>query len=87
MLFLVDLQTPTRGAYTLGFIDALDKKTAQQKIFNGLVAGGMPQEKIGLQVTDHSTLHIGLHTISIVRITELSTAKFSALVALLDDKS
>ncbi len=90
MTFLIGLETPSRGSYTLGFIKADDgetlKKTrqsAQNKVVEALVAAGFPREKIGIQVTDNSSLEIGLHRVVIVPIKEFDSQTASALAALL----
>jgi hypothetical protein len=83
MRFLVSLETSTRGEYTLGHLDADSKKSAQEKIVKKLKDVGFPIEKIGVQVTDNTTLEIGVHRINIVPIGEFNTGKAITLATLL----
>ena len=83
MHFIVSVENPGRGSYLLGFINADDKRGAQQIVLQKLVSAGIPIHKIGQQVSDFSTLHIGLSTISIVPLDEFDGKKALSLVALL----
>ncbi len=80
MIFIVSIETPGRGSYILGHINTSNKKIAQQEVFEKLVESGIPKHKIGLQVTDNSTIHVGLHVISIIPLPEFD-GKFPALTA------
>lgn len=83
MHFAVTIESPGRGSYLLGSIESENRKDAQQAVVKKLVSAGIPIHKIGQQVTDFSTLHIGLNTISIVPVDEFDDKKAVALVALL----
>lgn len=91
MTFLVSLETPTRGSYTLGFIEVPHegmrekevKKAAQQKIVEMLVSSGFDRDKIGIQVSDYTSLEIGIHRVLILPIKEFSGTAASTLAALL----
>jgi hypothetical protein len=90
MIFLVSLETLTRGSYTLGFVEVKEKETvkktkqtAQMAIVEKLASAGFPKDKIGIQVTDNTSLQIGIHTVLIVPINEFDGRMASTLTALL----
>lgn len=83
MIFLIGIETPTRGFLTLGFLNTPDKKSAQRSVVESLVSAGFPIDKIGIQVTDNTSLEIGPHKVSIVPIKEFDASIASALAALL----
>lgn len=83
MNFLVSIETPGQGSYVLGYVRANTRETAQDDVFEKLVSAGLPAHKIGKQVSDKSTLHIGLHTISITPLKEFDTKIAQATTTLL----
>ena len=83
MTFLVGIETPTRGSLTLGFLNASDKKSAQRFIVESLVSAGFSIDKIGIQMTDNTSLEIGPHKVSIVPVKEFDATLASTLTALL----
>lgn len=91
MTFLVSLETPTRGSYTLGHLEVPHEglrskdvqKAAQRMVVEALVSAGFDRSKIGLQVTDCTSLEIGVHRVNVVPIKEFNAAAASVLVALL----
>lgn len=91
MTFLVSLETPTRGSYVLGWIELADfelkekevKRKAQQEVFEMLVSAGFDRDKIGIQVSDYTSLEIGIHRVLIIPIKEFDGATASTLAALL----
>lgn len=83
MNFLVSIETPGRGSYVVGVVSAATKEDAQDHVFERLVSAGIPSRKIGKQVVDKSSLHIGLSTISVVPIKEFDSTVAQVVVALL----
>lgn len=91
MTFLISLETPTRGSYTLGFLEVSRgelkerelRAAAQRQAVDMLVSAGFDRSKIGIQVSDHSSLEIGVHRVSIIPIKGFDAAAASALAALL----
>ena len=84
MIFLVNIETPTRGTYTLGFVSADDRRIAQKLVVEKLVTAGFPVGKIGQQVVDCSSLEIyDIHKVRVVPITEFTEAKAITLINLL----
>lgn len=91
MKFLVSLETPTRGLYTLGFLEVSHeglkekevRKAAQQKVLEMLVSAGFGRDKIGIQVSDYTSLEIGFHRVLIIPIKEFDSTAASTLTALL----
>jgi len=91
MTFLVSLETPTRGSYTLGFLEVPHeelkekevRKAAQRKAVEMLVSSGFDHDKIGIQVTDYTSLEIGIHRVLIIPIKEFDGATALTLAALL----
>ncbi len=83
MHFIVSIENPGRGSYSLGLVESENRKEAQQAVVQKLVTAGIPIHKIGQQVTDFSELRIGLNTISIVPLNEFDDKKAHILAALL----
>jgi hypothetical protein len=83
MTFLVGIESPARGSYTLGYLNAPDKQSAQNAVVTALVDIGFPMERIGIQVSDNSSLEIGLHRVIVVPIREFDSQMTSTLAALL----
>lgn len=90
MTFLISIETQSRGSYVLGFLEVEDKvgrkngqKIAQQAVVENLVSVGFPKEKIGIQVTDNTSLEIGNHRVLIIPIQEFDNKSASYLAGLL----
>lgn len=84
MDYAVSLKSPGRGEYTFGTVSAKNKNEAQDEVADLLVEAGFPRDRIGKQVTDCSTLSIGIHTVCIVPIPEFDIDKAQIMVALLE---
>jgi hypothetical protein len=91
MTFLISLETPTRGYYTIGFLEVPHEelkekevmKAAQRKVVEMLVSSGFDRDKIGIQVSDYTSLEIGIHRVLIIPIKEFDGQAASTLAALL----
>lgn len=91
MKFLVSIDTPTRGSYTLGLLEIQHeglrekevKKAAQRKVCEMLVSAGLDRDKISIQVSDYTSLEIGIHSIKIIPIKEFDGTAASTLATLL----
>ena len=88
--FLVGISSPLTGSHILGLIEVEEgKKTrerAQKAVIEKLVAAGVPPHTIGVQVTDYSTLEIGLNTITIVPVADFGYDTAAALSVILAPK-
>jgi hypothetical protein len=82
-IYIVSIKSAGRGSYILGHVVSESKEGAQKIVFELLVESGVPEHRIGQQVTDNTTLHIGTHEISITPLAELTLARAAALVALM----
>lgn len=91
MIFIVSVETGARGSYTIGHISVSEegkkeleiRQLAQKKVVEMLVSAGFSRSKIGIQVTDYTTLEVGLHRVSIITIPEFDSSKASILATLL----
>lgn len=91
MTFLISLETPTRGSYVLGCLELSDfelkekevRKKAQQEVVELLVSQGFERDKISIQVTDYTSLEIGVHRVQIIFIKEFDGVAASTLSAIL----
>ncbi len=91
MKFLVSIDTPTRGSYNHGVLEVPHeglkekevRKIAQRQVVEMLVSTGFDRDKIGIQVSDHTSLEIGIHRILIIPIKEFDSTAASTLAALL----
>jgi len=92
MTFLVSIETPTRGSLILGYVEVPHegvsnkevKKSAQRKVVELLVSAGLEQSKIGIQVTDYTSLEIGIHRVLIIPIKEFTNKTAVNLATLLE---
>jgi hypothetical protein len=91
MTFLVSLSALAHGSYLLGHLE-IDhqnlsskeiRRQAQRKVADMLVEAGFERDKIGLQVTDYTSLEIGIFQVHVVPIKEFNGAAASTLAALL----
>ncbi len=83
MTFLVSVEFPGKGSFILGYMQALDQKSAQREMAEKLVSADYPRQKIGIQVVDSTVLEIGINKIHITPIQELDMPKILALAAFL----
>ncbi len=92
MIFLVSIETPTRGSLSLGYIEIPHegvlnkelKKSAQRKVVELLTSAGFELKKISIQVTDYTSLEIGIHRILIIPIKEFTNRTAVTLATLLE---
>jgi len=82
MFFLIHLENFSLGKICIGHLEADTAEAAQRKVCN-FISRIVPKEKIGKQVTDYSTVTVGLSTIYISPIKNISenTAVLAALIA------
>jgi len=92
MIFLVSIETPTRGSLILGYIEIPHermtnkevKKTAQRKVIELLTSADFELKKISIQVTDYTSLEIGIHRVLIIPIKEFTNRTAVTLATLLE---
>lgn len=91
MIFLVSIETPTCGSLILGYVEVPDegmtnkelKKSAQRKVVELLTSAGFELKKISIQVTDYTSLEIGIHRVLIIPIKEFNNKTAVTLATLL----
>ncbi|MFA7216690.1 MAG: hypothetical protein WC095_01760 [Candidatus Paceibacterota bacterium] len=91
MTFLVSIETPTRGSLTLGYVEIPHegvsnkelKKSAQRKVIELLTSAGFELSKISIQVSDYTSLEIGIHRVLIIPIKEFNNKTAVTLATLL----
>ncbi|MBL1434130.1 hypothetical protein COB87_000965 [Candidatus Wolfebacteria bacterium] len=71
MFFLIHLENFSLGKICVGHLEADTAKKAQRKVFN-FISRIVPKERIGMQVTDYSTVTVGPSTIYISPIKNIS---------------
>ena len=81
MTYLVSLETSGRGFQILGRLEAENQAAAQNAVVEMLVTAGTERHRIGKQVSDKTTIHIGINTVVIVLLTEFNQKKADALTA------